>query len=676
MEYEKNQFEISKNIYWVGKQEHEGMLHCNPYLLVDGEEAILFDPGSPLEYKEVIKNVKSIISLDKLKYVVLHHEDPDICASVPLLEAAGAKFTLICHSWARTMIRYYGVESDYYVVNEEGFKLRLKSGRELDFIETPYLHSPGAIVTYDVSTKTLFSSDLFGAYSSNWELYAKEDYIEKMIPFHETFMASTEALKDSIEILETLEIMVIAPQHGSVVNKNIDYYLKALNELNCGAALMELKKSRPSHERYIKIVDELIKRYKAIFGETEIFSVLEKMNLKVDPVTERILSHEYVEKELLAAFFETVYREKGVEWLSEAEGLVKKLTEGNGFPMPEIFQQSLKRAELDTAECVGNIQDLRKQNSELTKMIKETEEKIMTDGTTKFYNVSYFNSFLLTEVESALKKEKNQSLGLIVIGIDNLAKIKYLYGDQEADEIMKSVAYILQGFTQNQIMRFRLQGATFAITISGLDKKGTVSLAEEIRNKVAEFEGFIEKTTVSMGLALLDEVVEHDTKAQMITNHFHELAMTRLGIAKNDGTNTVCSESGVEKTDIKIGKIVIADSDRASRNFLKDYLEFSGFHVFDADNGEAAYELINKVKPDVIISDIMLPKMDGFILREKLLEDSILKNSIFVFLSHLKDEDSLKRALSLDVDYYYKKPYMVVELVGIIKNRMRSVALN
>ena len=52
-------------------------------------------------------------------------------------------------------------------------------GRRLDFIATPYLHAPGAMATWDRKTRTLFTSDLCGAYSEEWSLFADNGYAER-----------------------------------------------------------------------------------------------------------------------------------------------------------------------------------------------------------------------------------------------------------------------------------------------------------------------------------------------------------------------------------------------------------------------------------------------------------------------------------------------------------------
>lgn len=77
--------EIASGIYWVGVNIAESGLHRNPYLIIAGDEAALVDPGSPLDFPYVLQSVTSLVSLDKIRYIILQHQDPDLCASTPLV---------------------------------------------------------------------------------------------------------------------------------------------------------------------------------------------------------------------------------------------------------------------------------------------------------------------------------------------------------------------------------------------------------------------------------------------------------------------------------------------------------------------------------------------------------------------------------------------------------------
>lgn len=89
--------EIASGIYWVGEGSQTKGLQCNPYLLIDGQEAVLIDPGSVLDFESVWENVCGLVSPDRIRYVILHHQDPDLASSVPLFEKKDAD-----SSWSPT----------------------------------------------------------------------------------------------------------------------------------------------------------------------------------------------------------------------------------------------------------------------------------------------------------------------------------------------------------------------------------------------------------------------------------------------------------------------------------------------------------------------------------------------------------------------------------------------
>ncbi len=125
--------------------------------------------------------------------------------------------------------------------------------RSLRFISTPYAHSQGSFVTYDEKTRTLFTSDLFGSFSTQWDLFIQleeacficNDYkkcpngktycpFPDMIQFHQDVMPCEKALRHAIRKIKGLDVDMIAPQHGSVLNRKRDIHFLAdtLESLN------------------------------------------------------------------------------------------------------------------------------------------------------------------------------------------------------------------------------------------------------------------------------------------------------------------------------------------------------------------------------------------------------------------------------------------------------------
>ncbi len=232
----KEAISIAPNIYWIGMYLEGDPFQCHPYLIENGDESILIDPGSMLEFNETIRKLQSVTNIKNIKYIILHHQDPDLVAAVPEIEKLINRedLRIVTHSRMTLLIKHYMVKSSYYEIDKMGYFLEAKDFR-LEFLTTPYCHSPGAFVTYEPKTKTLFSGDIFGGIEQSWEFYAKEDYFEKAKQFHQEYMPSKDIFNYALKKIEALDIELIAPQHGSLIQKQyIKPLIKKMKSLECG----------------------------------------------------------------------------------------------------------------------------------------------------------------------------------------------------------------------------------------------------------------------------------------------------------------------------------------------------------------------------------------------------------------------------------------------------------
>ncbi len=119
-------------------------------------------------------------------------------------------------------------------------------------------------------------------------------------------------------------------------------------------------------------------------------------------------------------------------------------------------------------------------------------------------------------------------------------------------------------------------------------------------------------------------------------------------------------------------KILIVDDDPNGLYMLEVMLKGSGHEVFAAENGQAALESAGVNPPDLIISDILMPVMDGYKLCQEWKKDSQLKNIPFVFYTATyTDPKDEKYALSLGVDRFVLKPTEPQRFMEIIDEVVR-----
>jgi DNA-binding response OmpR family regulator len=108
--------------------------------------------------------------------------------------------------------------------------------------------------------------------------------------------------------------------------------------------------------------------------------------------------------------------------------------------------------------------------------------------------------------------------------------------------------------------------------------------------------------------------------------------------------------------DLKSHKILIVDDDKFLLDMYSIKFTEQGFGVDTALGSEVALEKIdNSLRPDIFLVDLLMPKIDGFQLIEKLRERGISRESVIIILSNLGQKEDIDRGLNLGVDGYIIK---------------------
>ncbi|HEY9599452.1 MAG TPA: response regulator transcription factor [Cyanophyceae cyanobacterium] len=116
------------------------------------------------------------------------------------------------------------------------------------------------------------------------------------------------------------------------------------------------------------------------------------------------------------------------------------------------------------------------------------------------------------------------------------------------------------------------------------------------------------------------------------------------------------------------GKLLLVDDEPGVRESVKEYLEESGFTVQVASNATDAWQMVQQKTPDLVISDVMMPQVDGYQFLKQLRDDPRFKSLPVVFLTARGMTSDRIQGYQAGVDAYLPKPFDPDELIAIVEN--------
>lgn len=118
--------------------------------------------------------------------------------------------------------------------------------------------------------------------------------------------------------------------------------------------------------------------------------------------------------------------------------------------------------------------------------------------------------------------------------------------------------------------------------------------------------------------------------------------------------------------------ILVVDDDKDIRELIAVYMKTENFNVDNASNGEEALKLIEGKKYDLVILDIMMPKVDGL---QTLIEIRKSYTMPVIFLTAKDEEIDMIKGLALGADDYIAKPFSSMELIARVKSHLRRYTI-
>ena len=124
---------------------------------------------------------------------------------------------------------------------------------------------------------------------------------------------------------------------------------------------------------------------------------------------------------------------------------------------------------------------------------------------------------------------------------------------------------------------------------------------------------------------------------------------------------------------VRKGKILLIEDDSGFRRTYSDVLTADGYTVVTAEDGEQGLAMVRTEKPDVVLLDLVLPKLPGFEVLKRIRADAETKDTIVLIISVLGEQTQIQKGLKLGAnDYTVKGSYKPNEVLGKIQALLKE----
>ncbi|HOV21287.1 MAG TPA: response regulator [bacterium] len=118
----------------------------------------------------------------------------------------------------------------------------------------------------------------------------------------------------------------------------------------------------------------------------------------------------------------------------------------------------------------------------------------------------------------------------------------------------------------------------------------------------------------------------------------------------------------------EIKKVLVIEDDSVERQVLLQALKNSGYVSYGAQTGEEGLTLFKKVKPDVVLLDVVLPGIDGWDVLKKIKSGPLSRKVPVIMITAKSENTDRITGYEIGADFYVTKPYNISKLLPIIRN--------
>lgn len=215
------------------------MLDTNEYLVANGDQAMLCDPGGVEVFSAVFSAICGVYDPAHIKTIFASHQDPDVISSLFLWQEFNPEIK--CHIswlWTTFITHYGGTDANLVTIPDEGSEITL-GNLALQAFPAHFLHSSGNFHLHDPKAKLLFSGDVGSTLlPPEKDALFVEDFdahIRHAETFHRRWMGSEKHKRDWCERAAKLDLDFLCPQHGAIyTGPDVQRFINWFADLDIG----------------------------------------------------------------------------------------------------------------------------------------------------------------------------------------------------------------------------------------------------------------------------------------------------------------------------------------------------------------------------------------------------------------------------------------------------------
>ncbi len=485
---------LKDGIYWIGCDSAR-LLNPNMYLIKDEDVGVLVDPAwsqSGCFYDKI----STLMDTDNIKYVIVQNYEPDTVKALEQLKKVLKDFQIVTHWKISMFLNKFDLDVPMYIVDENDWKLKLPT-KELEFIFTPFNYFAGSFCTYDKTSKTVFSGELFSVVKNKFGLYVDKEplYLYSLKTFHKLYLPLEYAKKAVKNIPEEVEL--IAPKYGSVLED--EFIPKAKKEI------LSIEKEFDFDNVREEIMGNLYKNLVYMNFQDAFKELFKDLKKSLETIVMLKLK---VDEETLHEGFNKV--NKIIKQDSDIEGVKAEIAIGlsNSTVTPEVekFLESLLDGLLYPLVNSYKREQILNRN--------KYERNPILDPLTGLFSVEYLE-FLKPKLKQSVRYKFPVTMGVVNIDFDGQT------GKLYKECIIREAAKFLQSHFRSSDVLLRIDEGKFLIVmpftfekdakkkfecvINGLNDKtycGTKNMKVEVKGNVLEYD---KESTLEEFLKKLDK---------------------------------------------------------------------------------------------------------------------------------------------------------------------------